>query len=130
MQELKLFVSKEELVKQGFFTNLPKTVKHQGAVCGCDSEDDFYVCPLCERSVPNCYGADGDFSELCDDCACVQQDAKDLIIDPCAEGIRLFELATKNKRPLNFDPPELDSSICDCLPRCAANCEGWCGDFD
>ena len=91
MQTLTLFVSKEDLETKGFFTNLSKTVDHQGAVCGCESDDDCYVCPLCQRTVPNCFGADDDFFDLCDDCASAQQDAKDLVIDPYAEAIRLSD---------------------------------------
>jgi hypothetical protein len=130
MPDLTLYISKEDLEKQGFFTNLSATVDHQGAVCGCDSDDNFYVCALCQRTIPNCFGADDDFFELCDDCASVQQDAKDLVIDPCAEGVRLFEMATKNKPPLNFDPQRFaPSTPCSCGSTSAAECEGWCGDF-
>jgi len=53
------------------------TVRH---VCGpyvyCRKTDKMvpacggnYICPGCERSVPNCFGADDELGELCDDCA-------------------------------------------------------------
>ena len=64
-----LYISKEQLKKEGFFSSLASDVDHQGAVCGCESDEDTFICELCRREVPNCFGAGDEFDELCDDCA-------------------------------------------------------------
>ncbi len=51
--------------------------------CFCNQcePDDWYQCAECHRIVPNCFGADDDYYELCDDCAVEQMNAKEAILD-------------------------------------------------
>jgi len=64
-----LYINKEQLEKEGYFSSLPQTVDHQGGLCGCVTDDDFFTCELCQRQVPFCFGASDEFDDLCDDCA-------------------------------------------------------------
>ena len=64
-------ITKQELEREGFFSNLAKEVKCQCGECG---EDKFFSCELCNREVPYCFGAADEFEDLCDDCAVRQMD--------------------------------------------------------
>jgi hypothetical protein len=58
------------LEAQGYFTNLPETVKCQCGECFTMPEDILtYECELCKRTVPYCFGCDDDLFEYCDACA-------------------------------------------------------------
>ena len=64
-----LCITKHELERQGFFSNLAKKVLCQCKRCG---YEEVFTCECCDREVPYCFGASDEFDDLCDDCAVKQ----------------------------------------------------------
>ncbi|AFY74755.1 hypothetical protein Syn7502_02818 [Synechococcus sp. PCC 7502] len=61
---------KDYLAKQGYFTNLPNKVDCQYSEdCEYCREGKQFICDLCDRSVPWCFGGDDHYGdELCNEC--------------------------------------------------------------
>lgn len=77
---------KEKLGNQGYFTNLPTTVQcadkqKDGSKCKFCLSGDWYLCEMCQRQVPWCFGGDHEYDDFCDDCFCqVFQDVFEIAI--------------------------------------------------
>jgi len=69
-------ISKHDLEREGFFSNLAKEVKCQ---CNDCEEGEFFTCELCSRQVPYCFGSSDEFETLCDDCAVRQMNYQEYL---------------------------------------------------
>lgn len=61
------------LSEHGYFTNLPTTVdcaekERLGYKCESCRKGDWYLCDLCQRQVPWCFGGSDKYLGYCDDC--------------------------------------------------------------
>jgi hypothetical protein len=70
-------LTKQELEREGFFSNLAKEVLCQCNECG---EEEFFACECCDREVPYCFGASDAFDDLCDDCAVRQMNYQEYLV--------------------------------------------------
>ena len=65
---------KQIIEKTGYFTTLPAKVdcvdkQPDGTNCEFCLDQEWYICELCERQVPYCFGADDILFEFCGACA-------------------------------------------------------------
>lgn len=56
------------LTEKGYFPNLPAEFPCWCPDKECITEDLFFECESCHRTVPYCRGADDKYPDFCDDC--------------------------------------------------------------
>jgi len=66
---------REILERRGYFSSLSATVKcadrsKKGRKCGYCRDGNWFICELCDRSVPWCFGGAHKYPDYCDSCYC------------------------------------------------------------